>query len=279
MPSVPTRAGDVSYVVQGKGQPVIMLHATLHDCHDFDAIAGKLAVHYQTIAVDWPWHGDSKGPSAGNSPTAHQPSAVQFAGVLEDFVAALDLPPAVIIGNSVGGFAAARLAISHPSRVRALVLVNSGGFPVLNLVARFSCYLLGSPTVSRFIMPHMVSGYMSPQTVADESICRKVVARARTKEGAWVCASIWRSFLDPEHYLHPYDLHPRAKEIKAPTLLVWGTRDIVVPLKVGETTQKLISGSKLEVFDAGHVVFSSKPEEFLRVVEPFIQSTLERQDE
>ena len=278
MPSVPTRAGDVSYVVQGKGMPVIMLHATLHDCHDFDSIAGKLAVHYQTIAVDWPWHGDSKGPTAGTSPTTHRPGAVEFASVLEDFVTALDLPPAVIIGNSVGGFAAARLAITYPTRVRALVLVNSGGFlspsPVLNLVVRFLCCLLGSSTVSRLIMPRMVSGYMSPQTAEDELICQKTVTRARSKEGAWVCASLWHSFLDPEH-----NLRPRAQEIKAPTLVVHGTRDIVVPLTISKIVHKLISGSKLEIIDAGHVVFSSKPEEFLRVVEPFIQSTLERQEE
>lgn len=274
MPSVPTRGGDVSYVVQGKGLPVIMLHATLHDHHDFDSIAGKLAVNYQTIAVDWPWHGDSKGLLAGNSRITHRPNAVEFAGVLEDFVTALDLPPAVIIGNSVGGFAAARLAISHPSRVRALVLVNSGGFVSLNIVARYLCYLLGFSIVSRFIMPRMVSRYMSPQTAEDELICQRTVARARTKEGAWVCASIWQSFPDPE-----LNLCPRAKEIKAPTLLAWGTRDIVIPLNIGETAHKLIPGSRLELFDAGHVVFASKPEEFLRVVEPFIQSTLEKQQE
>ena len=123
-------------------------------------------------------------------------------------------------------------------------------------------------------MPRMVSGYMSPQTAEDELICQKTVTRARSKEGAWVCASLWHSFLDPEH-----NLRPRAQEIKAPTLVVHGTRDIVVPLTISKIVHKLISGSKLEIIDAGHVVFSSKPEEFLRVVEPFIQSTLERQEE
>lgn len=252
-----------------------MLHATLHDCHDFDSIAGKLEVHYQTIAVDWPWHGNSKVPLTGTSAITHRPGAVEFAKVLEDFVTALDLPPAVIIGNSVGGFAAARLAITHPSRVRALVLVNSGGFispsPVLNLVFRLLCYLLGSSTVSRLIMPAMVSRYMCPQTAQDELICQKTVARAKSKEGAWVCASLWKSFLDPEH-----NLRSRAKEIKAPTLVVHGTRDIVIPLTISETMHKLIPESELAVFDAGHVVFSSKSEEFVRVVESFIQSTLER---
>ncbi|KAK9365556.1 Alpha/Beta hydrolase protein [Lipomyces kononenkoae] len=128
MPTVPTRLGDVSYIVRGQGPPVIMLHAALHDCHDFDHIAVELAVHYQTFAVDWPWHGDSKGPSLVSRAAADRPRAVELASILEDFVTVLDLPPAVIIGNSVGGFAAARLAISTPSRVRALVLVNSGGF-------------------------------------------------------------------------------------------------------------------------------------------------------
>ncbi|KAK9351551.1 hypothetical protein V1523DRAFT_416436 [Lipomyces doorenjongii] len=78
----------------------------------------------------------------------------------------------------------------HPSRVRALVLVNSGGFTVWNPVVRSICRLLGSPTISRFIMPPLAFLYMN------EAICRKYINRARTKEGAWVNASLWRSYLN-----------------------------------------------------------------------------------
>ncbi|KAK9236665.1 Alpha/Beta hydrolase protein [Lipomyces kononenkoae] len=187
-----------------------------------------------------------------------------------DFVTALDLPPAVIIGNSVGGFAAASLAISNPSRVRALVLVNSGGFALWNPVNRLLCSLLGFPTVARFIMPRLVRWYMDPQTAEDKTICRKYAARARTKEGSWVNASLWKSFLKPGH-----DLRPRANEIRAPTLLVLGVHDIIIPLDVGggQTAHTLIPGSKLELFETGHVVVSSKPDEFVCVFQEFMQST------
>lgn len=192
-----------------------MLHANLHDGHDFDAIAPRLAEQYRTITVDWPWHGDSDTPS----PPA-EPSVTLFADVLEDVVAALDLPPAVFIGNSVGGFSAARLAITHPDRVGGLVLVNSGGFIPWNPLTRTFCRLLGIPTVIRWIMPGLVRSYMKAQTPGDQAIAARVMARAKEPSGARACAAIWKSFADPSH-----DLRARRAELKAPTLLVWGERD------------------------------------------------------
>jgi pimeloyl-ACP methyl ester carboxylesterase len=113
MPSVSTRVGDVSYSIQGTSPPIILLHATLHTRHDFDAIIPQFSLHYQTIAVDWPWHGESCHL------VNQQPVATLFADVLEDIVTALNFPPAVFIGNSVRVFSAARLAITHPEKVRA----------------------------------------------------------------------------------------------------------------------------------------------------------------
>lgn len=60
-----------------------------------------------------------------------------MAEVLEVFVTALDLPSAIIIGNSMGGFMAARLAIAHPQCVQSFILGNTGGFPSWNLVLAF----------------------------------------------------------------------------------------------------------------------------------------------
>ena len=262
MPSIPTRLGDMAYQVRGHGIPVIMLHATLHDRHDFDAIATRLAENYLTIAADWPWHGESKGLE-----TVDGLGAVALADVLEEFVAGLNLPPAYFIGNSVGGFASARLAITHPHLVRGLVLVNTGGFVHMTAVTRFFCRVLGTPFFARFLLPALVTRYMAPQTAADETIARKTKERARSVQGAAVAAAIWRSFPDPAH-----DLIDREPKITAPTLIVWGTRDPTFPADTGKAVQRCIPGSKLELFDAGHVVFSSKPDQFLALVEPFFES-------
>lgn len=263
MPSLPTRLGDMVYQIKGQGIPVIMLHATLHDRHNFDGIVTRLAENYLTITADWPWHGESKGLD-----NIDELGAVALADALEDFMAGLNLPPAYFIGNSVGGFASARLAITHPHLVRGLVLVNPGGFVHITGFARFFCRVLGTPFFSRFLLPVLVTRYMAPQTAADETITRETKERARTVQGAAVAAAIWRSFPDPGH-----DLVDRGPKITAPTLIVWGTQDPTFPADTGKAVQRCIPGSKLELFDAGHVVFSSKPDEFLALVEPFFESS------
>src|SRR5246127_350471 len=136
--TVRTRAGEVAYSDVGDGPGVVLLHATLHDRHDFDTIAPSLRRDHRVIAVDWPGHGDSPAPTPN-----YRPTAASFADVLSDVVAALDLPPAAFIGNSVGGFAAARLAITDPQRVSRLVLVNAGGF-ISGPVSNFYCRVLGT---------------------------------------------------------------------------------------------------------------------------------------
>ncbi|KAE9362660.1 alpha/beta hydrolase fold protein [Stipitochalara longipes BDJ] len=259
MPSISTKAGDVSYSISGSGPPIVLLHATLHSSHDFDSIIPKLSLHHQTIAIDWPWHG------ASSHPKDLLPAAPLFADILGEIVSSLDLAPAVFVGNSVGGFAAARLAITHPDRVKGLVLVNCGGFVPWTFALRTLTRPLGVPWVNKLITPSLVWKYMLPENDIDKAIAEEVSARAKTAEGSKVAASIWASFLSPEH-----DLRSQAKEVKAPTLLIWGKRDPVNPLNIGVATQKCIEGSRLEALDTGHVVFASKPKEFLEIMEPFI---------
>lgn len=110
---------------------------------------------------------------------------------------------------------------------------------------------------------------MSAQTTSDKEIAARVANLARTPEGAAIAAALWKSFLEPE-----YDLRSRAKEIKTPVLIVWGVRDLVIPLEVGCATHQVLKGSRFETMDAGHVVFSSKPEEFLGVLRPFLEEVL-----
>lgn len=65
MAFVQSTAGRVSYQERGSGPPVVLLHATLHDLTDFDAITGPLAARgYRTVAVDWPGHGQSAIPGS-----------------------------------------------------------------------------------------------------------------------------------------------------------------------------------------------------------------------
>jgi pimeloyl-ACP methyl ester carboxylesterase len=260
MPYVPTRAGDVFYEDRGRGAPVVLLHATLHDRQDFDLVAGPLAEHYRTIAVDWPGHGRS-GPARGGPA-----DALTLAGVLADVVTGLDLEPATFIGNSVGGFAAARLALDQPGRVAGLILVNTAGFTRPTPVSRLASQVLGRPRLARWLLPRLVPGYMKPRNGHDRAITHLVRERARTAEGAQVAAALWRSFAAPG-----CDLRAAAPGITAPVLLVWGTRDTILPLAAGRQTHAALPAAPLHTFRTGHVVFASDPAAFLNLTLPFIE--------
>jgi len=260
MPFVQTRAGQVFYAEQGSGRPVVLLHATLHDHTDFDAVAGPLAAAgYRVLAVDWPAHGRSEMP-AGPRPM----TAPLLADVLADFVAELDLAPAVLIGNSVGGYAAARLALEHPDRVAGLILVNAGGFIK---VPRLAARLLGVPAVNRAVFPWLVPWYMKPDSDRLHTITRRVQDRARSRTGAAVSAALWRSIADPA-----YDLRADGPRLGVPVLLAWGARDIVLPLSAARQTRAAIPGADLRTLKTGHVAFASDPDGFLGLVLPFLES-------
>jgi pimeloyl-ACP methyl ester carboxylesterase len=255
--TVHTRVGAVAYSDVGDGPVVVLLHATLHDRHDYDAIVPALRRDHRVIALDWPGHGDSPAPS-------QPPSAALYADVLADVVAALDLPPAAFVGNSVGGFAAARLAITDPQRVSRLVLVNTGGFTA-NPVIGFFCRVLGTPSVMKRVLPRSIRSYMKATSDNDHAVQERALARAHTREGVDLAAALWRSFAAPEHNLLPY-----AERIAAPCLIIWGSKDTVALLRFGRATAAAIPGSRLEVLPTGHVVFSSDPGGFLAIAEPFL---------
>ena len=65
---VETRVGQVAYSDAGEGPVVVLLHATLHDRRDFDAIVPNLLHDHRVIALDWPGHGDSPAPAPSYAP-------------------------------------------------------------------------------------------------------------------------------------------------------------------------------------------------------------------
>ena len=148
--------------------------------------------------------------------------------------------------------------------------MNTGGFiPTGGTATRLGLALLGSPRWNRCVYPALIPRYMRARTDNDRRIVREVGRRARTREGAGVSAALWRSFGAPA-----FDLRAEAPRLAAtPTLIVWGTRDVVFPKTAPEQTRAAIPGSSLVTRPTGHVVFSSDPEGFPDAVRPFLRAT------
>jgi pimeloyl-ACP methyl ester carboxylesterase len=254
-----TTRGTIAYDERGSGNPVVMFSSGAHDRHDFDRLRELLPSGFRSIAPDWPGHGESP---AGKEPA----SAMSFADVAEELVARLAPEGAIVLGNSVGGFAAARLAIRRPELVRGLVLIDSGGFLPRSLQVRAFCTLMARPRFLRAIYPWFANRYMRPRSEADIRVRDVGIATTRQDPGLGTVSGLWRSFSSPEH-----DLRKEAASIQAPTLVVWGKEDPVIPLKAGRTIAATIPDAKLELLDTGHAPQVSNPAGFAAIFLPFAE--------
>ena len=262
MPTMDTSFGPVSYTDEGAGPPIVLLHAALHDRTDYGPVTGPLARGRRVLALDWPGHGDSPLPP---SPLR----AAQFGDLLIEFADRLSLDNAVIVGNSVGGYAACRLALERPERVAGVVLINTGGFTPHSIFTRMFCAVMGRPAVIKVVFPVFVRAYMRAKNPTDRAVVARVVARAKTDDGARTAAALWKSFTEPEH-----DLRTRAGQIKAPVLITWGAKDVTAPPRWGKAIQAAIPESQFESLPTGHVAFSSEPGAWLEKVLPFVDTAL-----
>jgi pimeloyl-ACP methyl ester carboxylesterase len=256
MPTLETAAGTIAYEERGSGGTIVLLPSGSHDRHDFDPLLAQLGDRFRTVAVDWPGHGESP---AGPGPA----SAMGFADAAE----ALAPQGAVVVGNSVGGFAAGRLAIRRPELVRGLVLIDCGGFAPRTPLVHAFCRLMGRPGFLRRIYPTFARRYMRAGTEADRRTLEAAIATTRGEPGLRTVSQLWRSFASPEH-----DLRREAGTIAAPTLVVWGRRDPVIPLRIGRHIAASIPGARLVEFDTGHVPQTGEPEGFAAELVPFAES-------
>jgi pimeloyl-ACP methyl ester carboxylesterase len=111
---------SLRYLVAGEGPPLVLLHGAGDNSLDWRWVLPALARTHHVYALDLPGSPESARPVADYSPAFFERS-------LAAFLDALGIERATLVGNSLGGTVALRLALSEPSRVEALVLVSAAG--------------------------------------------------------------------------------------------------------------------------------------------------------
>jgi hypothetical protein len=250
----------VAVHVAGTGPAVVLLHANGGSHHDFAAVADAISRYATVYSVDWPGHGESA--------LSTTPSACGFADLLPGLLDAIADGPYTLIGNSLGGFAAVRTAAQRPDLVARLVLVNPGGFTPRSPLTLGVCRLFGTPrfapTVMR-LLPHL---YLRRRTVTTIAIRSALVEASHDPDRVRTFAHLWRSFTDRRH-----DARADATAVNSPTLLVWGTRDPVLPwITDGRRARRALPLAEAVTFGCGHQAFAEQPEEFLEALRRFIDS-------
>ncbi len=261
MPHIKLSTGNVYYSERGQGAPIILLHANPGDSKDYDAVISTLSENYRVLALDWPGYGQS---SALKKPELATVSL--YYQILCDFLDSLDITSAFFIGNSIGGNVSTQLAIKSPNRVRGLILVSPGGFTPHNVITRSFCKLQGS----RFSLTPKLWASLYLKTKTD--VTSAMLERASTLQATPECISLnramWRDFIAPDN-----DLRQSAKNITAPTLLVFGEKDPAIPAnKDGKAAKESIPLAEFVTFPCGHAAFAEMPEQFMDTVQPFLSA-------
>jgi pimeloyl-ACP methyl ester carboxylesterase len=246
--------------------PVVLLHGTSASLHTWDGWVADLAPTRRVVRVDLPGFGLT-GPALDGDYRIER--YVEFVTALLD---ALGIERCVLAGNSFGGWIAWETALAAPGRVAALILVDSAGHPRESESVPIGFRIAGIPLLNRLMevtLPRGVVESSLRNTYGDPSrVTLGLVDRyyeLTLREGNR--AALASRFADARS-------SPRIAElpkITAPTLILWGGRDRLIPPAYGEQFHRDIPGSRLVVFPGlGHVPHEEDPAATVATVRRFL---------
>ena len=227
---------EVAYQTLGAGPALILLHGLSGSSRWWRYNVGPLAERFQVFVIDLIGFGASRGQRF---------VLREAAALVGEWMQQTGLARASLIGHSMGGHIAAELAAHEPARVERLVLVDA---PVLPFGYGYGYHALGMLRELRQLRLNFL-----PVLVADG-----------LRAGP---ATLWRAAGE----LLRADLRPQLERIAAPTLLVWGGRDALVPLALGRALCDALPQAGLVVLaGAGHNAMWDCPAAFNREVLSFL---------
>lgn len=276
--SVQTASGRISYTDEGAGPVALFVHGVLLNGYLWRHQQAGLADMRRTIAVDLLAHGDTEiAPTQDVSVRAN-------AKMLDDFLGALNIEKADVIGNDSGGGICQIFSTLYPQRLRSLTLTNCDTHdnwppeafkPFVAMVKAGGLRntleaMLSNKAIYR--SPDALGpAYEHPENVTDETIetfLRPfVVTDQRTRD--------LERFVNAFDNKNTVEIEPKLKALKAPTLIVWGTDDVYFDLKWSEWLAKTIPGTKRRAaFKDARIFFpEERAEDFNRELRDFWRQT------
>ena len=259
---------NVHYRDEGEGFPIVLIHGTAASLHTWDAWTDELKKTNRVIRMDLPAFGIT-GPNKNADY-----SIEAYTTFLHSFLEKLKLEKFHLAGNSLGGNIAWNYTADYPSKVEKLILVDASGLPtnksqpaifkmaktpILN-----SLFLYITP---RFLIKKNIEEvYEDDSKITDELINRyhKMALRVGNRK-AFIDRAKTDFKLDAQVNLE------KLKSIQTPTLLIWGAKDLWIPLANGIRMNEILVNSKLEVLEnSGHVPMEENPRESLKLMNDFL---------
>lgn len=274
--TVTLRGHELSYLDSGAGPVVLFIHGILGSQQQWSHLIDRMDDGHRVIVPDLFGHGESDKP-VGDYSLGSQ------AATMRDLLDRLDIDRVTLVGHSLGGGIAMVFYYLFPERVDRIVLVGSGG------LGREVNPILRSATLpgAGWVLPVLASRWMLSRA---EGVGR-TLARVGWSPSSDITA-IWRGFtslgdaasrraflattravIDPGgQTVNAHDYLPDTLPI--PTLIVWGSRDRMIPAWHAISAQASMPWCRIELFDgAGHFPHLDEPDRFADLVRDFIATT------
>lgn len=239
------------YKDEGRGPVIVLVHGFGDNWGSWDGWVAALKDRYRVIRIDLPGHGLTRAPAT----TRIDPEA--FADLVDAFANKIGLPKFAVAGNSLGGAVAWELAVRHPERLNALILVDAAGFPSTTLAKnpplafRILQYQWGRAILKTIdnkplIRDALKSEVGNPVVITDALIDRWAeVQRAPGHRDILLSGPLAGKGAASEAVLG---------KIALPTLVLWGEKDPLISLDVGQKFAAAIPGAQLKVYPGvGHL--------------------------
>ncbi len=254
--SVPTPEGEMHFVKQGDGYPMVMLHPLGTSTWAWHTVIDALSRHYTCYAFDMLGHGDSDKPSRHfNLP--------DYARSLDHACQVLNIHRAHYVGNSVGAVLATEMAASFPDRVDKLVLVGCPVWDPYTAAQRLQD-AAGQYDENGLPKPRTLEDLKAATTFANpQPEWVEAMSRTRAQAGVWV-GNLMQS-------LAHYDIMSRLPRIQAAaTLVMYGEVD---RLRDGEELlhNNIVNAGKKVLPGLGHIPQIEDPEAFVGALLPFLR--------
>ena len=255
----------------GEGPVVLFVHGLGGTWQNWLENIPEFAQEHRVIAVDLPGFGESPMPG-------WKITISRYGEWVDALLRELDIEKAVIVGNSMGGFIGAEVAMKFPDCVDRLVLVSAAGLSIehqrndgiqrtLEVTENLAQYgfawglsrvdaLVRRPRGRKLLMGFVAA---HPDRLAPDLVLEQV--KAAGKPG----------FVPALDALTSYPIRDRLGDIACPTLIVWGPKDMLVPIKDAHEFERLIADSKLVIYEeTGHVAMLEQPERFNADLREFV---------
>lgn len=245
----------IHYLVKGDGPPLVLVHGVAMRAEDWAPLYRTLARTHRVYALDLLGYGRSDNPKDADYSVGMQ------ADIVRRFMDALQLRQADVIGASMGGWVALKLAAEHPRRVRRLVLISSGGFKFETTLHErsFSARNLDELRASLALQSDRAD--LLPNFILRDFL-------RLSKQKAWVVRAAMRSMLQGRELLDG-----NVQRVTMPVLLVWGTADRIVPFRVAAAMQKEMPQAQMVVLHGcGHLAMIECRAEALPPIVEFLNA-------